>query len=269
MRMAVCEAAPQMLHGDDQWQRLAELSKKQRPDVFLLNEMPFGRWVSSGAKPDRERLLASHNVHDHGLDHLGELGAAVVLGSRPTLENERSVNQAFIWTSAEGLEAVHTKQFFPDEPGYYEARWFERGDLRFGIAQAGEIKVGFLTCTDVMFAEWARYYGRRGVHVIAVPRATPLPSLQRWQTVMSAAAIVSGCYVASSNRVGTDESGQGFGGCGWIIDPTGEVRAETSAQQPVVTATIDVKFVEQAQAGYPAYVEDLPLDVVSQVLRQK
>lgn len=269
MRVAVCEAAPQMLQGDTDWLQLTELSRKQRPDVFLLNEMPFGRWISAEPHPDRERLLASHNVHDHGLDHLAELGAAAVLGSRPTLENERSVNQAFVWTSADGLTAVHTKQFFPDEPGYYEARWFERGELRFGIAQAGEIKVGFLTCTDVMFPEWARYYGRRGVHVIAVPRATPAPSLQRWQTMMAAAAMISGCYIISSNRVGADESGQEFGGCGWIIDPAGQVRAETSAQHPVVAAPIDVQLVEQAQAGYPAYVDDLPVEVVSEILRRE
>ncbi|UCG87115.1 MAG: carbon-nitrogen hydrolase family protein [Gemmatimonadota bacterium] len=268
MRFAVCEAAPQMLHGDDEWLRLAELSKKQHPDVFLLNEMPFGRWVSAAPTPDRELLLASHSVHDHGLDHLADLGAAVVLGTRPTLEQERSVNQAFVWTAADGLKGVHTKQFFPDEPGYYEARWFERGEERFGIAHAGDIRLGFLTCTDVMFGEWARYYGRRGVHLIAVPRATPAPSLLRWKTMMSAAAIVSGCYVASSNRAGADESGQEFGGCGWIIDPTGQVRGETSAQSPVVTATIDVGLVKQAQAGYPSYVEDLPIEVVSQILER-
>jgi N-carbamoylputrescine amidase len=266
MRLAVCEAAPQMLRGDADWSRLTELSNKQRPDVLLLNEMPFGRWVASEPHPDRERLLTSHNVHDHGLDHLAELGAAAVLGTRPTLEQDRSVNQAFVWTPDEGLTAVHTKQFFPDEPGYYEARWFERGELRFEIVRTGTARVGFLTCTDVMFPEWARYYGRRGAHVIAVPRATPVASLRRWQTMMAAAAIVSGCFVLSSNRVGTDEVGQEFGGSGWIIDPSGQVVAETSAKQPVVAATIDLELVERAQAGYPAYVEELPIEVISQVL---
>ena len=258
MKLAVCEAAPQMLYGDEDWNRLVELSRRYQPDILLLNEMPFGRWLSAGPEPDRESLLGSQNVHDHGLDHLDELSVPNVLGSRPTLENECSVNQAFSWSAAAGLTAVHTKQFFPNEPGYYEVRWFERGKLRFELAEAGGIKAGFLICTDVMFLEWARFYGRSGAHVIVVPRATPTPSLQRWKTVMSTAAVISGCYVASSNRAGIDESGQEFGGRGWIIDPVGDVIAETSPEHPVVTATLDLQLVAQAKDGYPAYVEELP-----------
>ncbi len=264
MNFAVCEASSQMLHGDDDWLRLVEISKKHRPDVLLLNEMPFGRWIAAEPEPDREQLLASQNVHDHGLDHLGELSAGAVLSTRPTFDADRSVNQAFVWTDAAGLVAVHTKQFFPNESGYYEARWFERGEKRFGVAEANGINVGFLICTDVMFPEWARFYGRNGAHVIAVPRATPVLSLERWKTMMRAAAIMSGCYVASSNRVGIDKRGQEFGGRGWIVAPSGQVVAESSTEHPIATASIDLALVAEAKAGYPAYVEELPIEVVAQ-----
>ena len=73
----------------------------------------------------------------------------------------------------------------------------------------------------------------------------------------SAAAIVSGCYVASSNRSGADESGLEFAGKGWIIAPNGDVIAETSSEEPVVTAELDVSLVEKAQGEYPCYVEEL------------
>jgi len=181
-----------------------------------------------------------------------------VLGSYPTLDGSLSVNKAFVWTAKTGKVPVHTKQFFPNEGGFHEARWFERGELRFQIAKAGGLGVGFLICTDVMFNEWARHYGRNGAHLIAVPRATPVGSEDRWKTMCSAAAIVSGCYVASSNRAGCDDSGLEFAGRGWIFNPFGEMIAETSSEEPVVAAELDLALVLKAQEEYPCYVEEMP-----------
>jgi N-carbamoylputrescine amidase len=240
------------------WQTLVGQSCSHHPDVFLLNEMPFGHWISAGAEPTRDLLLESQRLHDEGLADLGELGSSVVLGSRPVLEGDRSTNQGFVWTAGSGTKPVHTKQFFPNEEGYFESRWFERGDQRFGLGKANGLTVGFLICTDVWFNEWARCYGRQGADLIVVPRATPLPSLSRWQTAICMAAIVSGCYVASSNRVGVDDRRQEFGGAGWIVDPFGAVLATTSGDEPVVAVEIDLALVERAKREYPCYVKDLP-----------
>src|SRR5262249_31330806 len=126
----------------------------------------------------------------------------------------------------------------------------------FHVATAGNLGMGFLICTDVMFNEHARHYGRNGAQVILVPRATGRESLARWLVAMRMAAIVSGCYVLSSNRTGTDSRGQVFGGLGWIIDPSGEVVAQTSASTPVAFHEIDTNVVRQAQADYPCYVKE-------------
>jgi len=247
-----------MVPGDAGWDRLTGLTESTEADLLLLNEMPFGPWVSVGLERDIEILNASQRMHHEGLDRLAELYTPTVLGTYPESEGSLSVNTAFVWSAATGIMPVHTKQFFPNEGGFYEARWFERGERSFGIADAGGIGVGFLICTDVMFNEWARYYGRNGAHLIAVPRATPVGSIDRWKTMCSAAAIVSGCYVASSNRSGVDESGLEFAGRGWIINPSGNVIAETSLEQPVVTAELDLSLVKKSQGEYPCYVEELP-----------
>ena len=257
MRLAVCEAPPRLLAGDSSWRQLTERVKALSPDILLLNEMPFGQWVSVGPDRDDRQLLESRRLHEDGIAHLAELGALHVLGTQPVLENGRSVNRAYAWNAVSGFSPVHTKQFFPNEGGFYEARWFERGTLRFGIADAGGLNVGFLICTDVMFNEWTRYYGRRGAHLIAVPRATPVGSEKRWKTMMSAAAIVSGCYVASSNRRGRDDSGLEFAGGGWIFDPFGDLIAETSVEEHVVAVKVDLDMAARAQREYPCYVEDI------------
>lgn len=69
----------------------------------------------------------SKKLHRQGLARLPELGVPLVLGRRPVYEDGRSVNQGFLWSEDGGLVPLHTKQFFPDEPGYYQARWLEPG----------------------------------------------------------------------------------------------------------------------------------------------
>ncbi len=258
MRVAVCEAPPEMVPGEKEWQHLAERVRGERADLALLNEMPFGPWIAGTAEAREEALLASHRVHDAGMERLAALGAPTVLGTRPAYHQGRSVNEAFVWQAESGARPVHTKQFFPDEEGYYEARWFTRGETHFRVADAVGLRVGFLICTEVMFNESARHYGRQGAQLIAAPRAVGRASLRRWKTALSMAAIVSGCYVISSNRAGIDGKGQEFGGGGWIFDPSGDLIAETSPGRPVVASDLDLAQVERAQQEYPCYVQELP-----------
>lgn len=258
MRLAVCEAPPRLAPDTPAWDDLATRVRHDAPDALLLNEMPFGEWIAAAPERDEAVLEASRREHHHGLSRLADLGAPSVLGTRAAREATRSVNEAFVWDRSAGARPMHTKQFFPDEPGFFEARWYERGSRRFGLADAGGLRVGFLICTDVMFLEWARFYGRQGAHLIAVPRATPAESLSRWKAVITAAAIVSGCYVASSNRAGRHDTGFAFGGHGWIVAPSGDLLAETSPDRPVASAVIDPGEAERARREYPCYVEDLP-----------
>ena len=74
----------------------------------------------------------------------------------------------------------------------------------------------------------------------------------RWKTAAAMAAIVSGCYVVSSNRVGGR-----FGGKGFAFSPAGDLIAETDAENPVVSIEIDLAEVARAQAAYPCYIAEL------------
>jgi N-carbamoylputrescine amidase len=256
LNVGVCELGSEMESGSEAWKEFARSVRDAQLDLFLINEMPFGGWVSAGERFDPATWKQCLKVHEEGVARLGELGAKAVLGSRARELEGRRVNEAFVWTADGGYRGVHTKQFFPDEEGYYEARWFQPGEHHFRVAEAGAARVGFLLCTEVMFNEHARHYGRGGAQVIAVPRAVGRGSLRRWLVAMKMAAIVSGCYVVSSNRSGTDSNGQRFGGCGWIIDPMGDCVAQTSEASPLVTYPIDPEFVDRMQKQYPCYVPE-------------
>jgi N-carbamoylputrescine amidase len=246
-----------MTPGDNNWRALTDDAAHKKPDMLLLNEMPFGPWVAARNEPQFDDLVAVQRLHEQGLLQFGELGAPVVLGSHPVFDEGSSVIEGFVWEHESGVTPAHTKQYFPNEEGWYETLWFERGDQAFEIVEVGGLNVAFLICTDIMFNEWARHYGRSGADLIVVPRATPVATLHRWQTAIQMAAIVSGCYVASSNRAG-EEEGVTFGGLGWIVDPSGVVIAETSADDPVVAADIYRSVAAHAKREYPCYVEDSP-----------
>lgn len=281
VRLAVCGAPPVLRPGDPEWSRLSAAVSAAAPDLLLLHELPFGPWLAASPHPDPSEALGSCRLHDEAIAHLAELGAPIILGSRPVCGSSRPVrggsrirNQAFIWSGAEaghhttGRErtagrvrsAGHTKQYFPDEEGYWEARWYEPGEERFGIVRLAiggvGLRVGFLICTDLWFNEHARAYGRAGADLLAVPRATPPESTERWLTALRMAALVSGSYAASSNRGGTDPRGQRFGGHGWIVSPEGEVLAETSSRFPVAVAELDLALIARARTEYPRYVEE-------------
>jgi N-carbamoylputrescine amidase len=256
LKVGVCESHPELAPGTADWDRLCRTVTREAPDLFLLNEMPFGRWIAAGAIFDKGTWKQACAVHEEALSHLSGLGAAAVLASRPREEGGKRVNEAFVWTKSGGAAGIHTKQYFPDEEGYYEARWFEAGERHFRTAPAGQIRGGFLICTEVMFNERAREYGRGGAQVIWVPRATAKASVPRWTVALRMAAIVSGCYVLSSNRGGTDSRGQIFGGAGMVVTPDGDVAVQTSEATPVAFYEIDTHAVARAQRDYPCYVRE-------------
>lgn len=256
IKVGVCECSPELLPDSPQWKELCRTVSREAPDLFLLNEMPFGRWIAAGPGFDVGTWKQSCALHDSALPHLEELGAPVVASTRPREVGGKRVNEAFVWTEDGGASAVHTKQYFPDEEGYFEARWFEGGERHFRVAQAGSYRVGFLICTELMFNEWAREYRRNDAQLILVPRGTSRPTLERWKVAMRMAAIVSGCFVLSSNRGGTDRRGQVFGGAGFVVTPDGDIVVQTSESSPVAFYEIDSHVIARAQRDYPCYVKE-------------
>ena len=256
VRVAVGEMNAALLPGTESWASLVGDLRRARPDIFVFNELPFGPWLS--ARPSFDSAAWKQSVADHeaGIAALDELGVGVVLGSRSVERQGRRCNEGFVWTPQQGVQAVHTKQHIPNTPpSYCETVWYEPGELRFQIAQAGPVRVGFLICTDVMFTEHARQYGRDGVHLIAVPRAMPVEAAHIFDVALQMAAVSSGCYVASSNRVGQDSAGGLFEGRGCIVDPGGRTVAQSSPFDRVVVRDISTEFVAWKQAYYPCDVE--------------
>ena len=236
------------------WQALSAQIAGQQTDILVTNEMPFGAWLAANKKFETLDANDSIDVHDEGIEALKTLGIPLVLSSRPILHVNKLANEAFALIDGRYC-AAHHKQYFPNEAGFYETSWFEAQKRGFDVIKANELTIGFLLCTEVMFNEWARHYGRQGAHLIVVPRATGQNYVQ-WKTAASMAAIVSGCYVVSSNRVGEYDNTLTFGGKGFAFAPDGTLISETTPQNPVVSFELDIGLVKYQQAQYPCYVLD-------------
>jgi N-carbamoylputrescine amidase len=253
---AVCQLPSILDLRDPAWLDLCEQLAHLRPDLLVLNEMPWGPWLAGHPSVDEEAYDAAMGLSEHGLRALTDCAPSTVLGSRPVRHGGRRLNEGFVWNRRTGYHAVHSKQYFPEEPGFHESRWFQRGDTHFRIHEVDGVRIGFLLCTELMFNEHARHYGRERAHLIAVPRATEKASLPRWRVAMQMAGMVSGCWVLSSNRSEHD-AGVDWAGGGLVIDPTGACVAETSAAVPLITCRIDTEAATHQQARYPCYVPEL------------
>ena len=107
-----------------------------------------------------------------------------------------------------------------------------------------------MLCTDAMFNEHARFYGRQGASLIAIPHAAGTAT-DDWLTAGKMAAIVSGSYVVSSNCVGTSDQEVIFGGASFAFAPDGALLAVTSVQEPLLVIDLDQGISAHRRLTYP------------------
>lgn len=255
MNLTVCELPHDSDRLDEAWVGLVEHCRAHGSDAVLLPEMPFSVWLAATKELDPGRWDDAVATHEAWLERLGELGASIVLASRPVVVDGHRHNEAFVWDSG-SYQKSHHKYYLPEEDGFWEATWYDRGTGRFPALETALGKVGFLMCTEVWFTEHARALGRDGVEVLATPRSTEWASRDKWLAGGRAAAVMSGAFGMSSNRSGTDALGMRWGGLGWIIDPDGGVLATTSEDEPFATVTVDPLDAQRAKATYPRYVAE-------------
>ncbi|GGK22578.1 hypothetical protein GCM10010124_13880 [Pilimelia terevasa] len=257
MRITVCQLDARGGRRDAALAALADHVAQARSDLVVLPEMPFSDWLAAGPVPDRARWERSVAAHRAGVARLGELGAPAVVASRPIVEATGARrNQAFVWTEPTGAVRVRDKYYLPDEEGFWEASWYERGEPTFDTCRVGDARAGVLLCTDLWFLEWSRHYARSGAELLCVPRATPVASQAKWVAGGQAAAVCAGAFCASSNQWVPSGSGLDRGGPGWVVDPDGAVLATTSADEPFVTVEVDLAAARAAKATYPRYVRE-------------
>jgi N-carbamoylputrescine amidase len=256
MRVGFVQWPDGLVPDTELWSAAAADVMKAAPELLITNEMPFGPWLAASPNFDVERAKESVQIHEDGLEALKALKVPIVISSRPVFAGGRLANEAFILDRG-CFRFLHQKHFFPAEEGWFETEWFRTDKLGFEVMEIGGLRIGALLCTELMFNERARAYGREGAHLIAVPRATGR-SLAPWKTAGAMAAIASGCYVVSSNRAESHSGEHTFGGGAYAFAPDGSLLSETSEERSIVVFDLDKVLAEEQKSRYPVYVSEEP-----------
>lgn len=251
MRVTVCELPHEPAALAAAWNGLCRHTTQHASELVLLPEFAFVEPVWETEFFDPARWAAAEALSAAWLARLTELRSRHVVGTRPVSTAVRTFNEGFVWSAGTGLTPLRRKFFLPAESGGWETNWFDPGDSAFPVFRAEALSFGLNICTELWALETYPAYAAQGVQVILAPRATAAATREKWFSAGVVAAVRSGAFCLSSNRV--DPTGAS-GGAAWIIDPDGKILASTTPAAPFATIDVDPGAAATAQASYPRYV---------------
>ena len=108
---------------------------------------------------------------------------------------------------------------------------------------------GFSTCYDLRFPELFRLMIEKGATFFLVPSAWPMARLAAWRLFNRARAHENLAYLISCNCAGVN-AGTQYAGHSMIVDPLGQVIAEGSDTEEIVSAEIDPGLVDTVRAEF-------------------
>jgi predicted amidohydrolase len=155
----------------------------------------------------------------------GQYNVVILAGLAEKAEKDRYFISHFA-TGPEGLIGVYRKiHLGPPEEGIFQAGTecpvFPFDKARFGIQ----------LCFDGHFPELSTLLALKGAEVIFIPHASPRESSAekkaRWLRYLPARAYDNSVFLVACNLLGETESGLAFSGGALILDPKGEILAES------------------------------------------
>ena len=171
----------------------------------------------------------------------------------------------------------YRKMHIPQDPGFEEKFYFTPGDLGFRTWKTAHGDIGVLICWDQWYPEAARLTALGGAQILFYPTAIGwLPeekaALGRaqhnaWETVQRGHGVANGCYVAATNRVGTEGRTQ-FWGQSFVSDPYGEIVARASVEkEEILLADCDLVKQREFRRIWP-FFRDRRIDAYGDLTRR-
>ena len=171
----------------------------------------------------------------------------------------------------------YRKMHIPQDPGFEEKFYFTPGDLGFRTWKTAHGDIGVLICWDQWYPEAARLTALGGAQILFYPTAigwlpeekAALGAAQHnaWETVQRGHGVANGCYVAATNRVGTEGRTQ-FWGQSFVSDPYGEIVARASSdREEVLLADCDLAKQRDFRRIWP-FFRDRRIDAYGDLTRR-
>lgn len=112
----------------------------------------------------------------------------------------------------------------------------------------GEVgHLGLSICYDMRFAEMYRIMALEGAEILLTPADFTMPTgKDHWETLLRTRAIENGCYVVAPAQYGIKPKFQAYANS-LVVDPWGNVIARASNHPQVITAEIDLDYLQQVR----------------------
>jgi predicted amidohydrolase len=136
-------------------------------------------------------------------------------------------------------------------PGIVESNKVAAGD-RLDVYGTNLARIGLSVCSDLRFPEVYREMALKGAEILVCASAFLSPRYDHWEFFLRARATENQCFVVASGQYGKEpKSGLAFVGRSLIVDPWGVIVATASDDEGVVTAEIDLAYIETVRERYP------------------
>ena len=205
------------------------------------------------------------------------LGVVIVAPLFEARGSEVYHNTAAVIDADGSVLGKYRKMHIPQDPGFEEKFYFTPGDLGFRTWKTAHGNIGVLICWDQWYPEAARLTALGGAQILFYPTAigwlpeekAALGKAQHnaWETVQRGHGVANGCYVAATNRVGTEGRTQ-FWGQSFVSDPYGEIVARASVEkEEVLLADCDLARQREFRRIWP-FFRDRRIDAYGDLTRR-
>jgi len=177
-----------------------------------------------------------------------ESGGFAICGSYIVKEGSNYYNR-WLLVTPEKESYIYDKRHLFSISG--EDQRFTRGEKRIVFTFRG-VRISPYICYDLRFPVWMR--NRNDCDLIIVSANWPESRRSVWNTLLQARAIENQCYVAGSNRIGTDGEGIKYCGDSVVVNPKGEIIASAEInEERCVSADISIDELSDFRSKFPAW----------------
>ena len=239
MKIATVQNSPLFGEKEKNINDLLKMMDSTEAELYILPEMSYSGYQFISKE---EAAALADKVDSDNIMRFAEWskahGSAVILGF-PEAAKDGKIYNSSVFITPEGDKHIYRKSHL----FYKEKIFFAPGNTGFFVNEWHGVKIGQAICFDWYFSESFRTLALLGADLIAHCTNIVMPYFQR---AAFARAIENKVYIATSNRIGTEErDGEKltYTGESVIVDPLGNYLVDAPSDKTgVFTAEIDTKL---------------------------
>lgn len=239
MKIATVQNSPLFGEKEKNINELLKMMESTEAELYILPEMAYSGYQLVSKE---EAVTLADKVDSDNIMRFAEWskahGSAVILGFPEAAEDGKIYNSS-VFITPEGDKHIYRKSHL----FYKEKIFYAPGNTGFFVNEWHGVKIGQAICFDWYFSESFRTLALLGADLIAHCTNIVMPYFQR---AAFARAIENKVYIATSNRIGTEERDSEklvYTGESVIVDPLGNYLVDAPSDKTgVFTAEIDTKL---------------------------